>query len=67
MMTKDGNELELAFGALHKLPRDGRRRLLTIEKIDGIPVHESIYYELLKQCGFISDYRGLVGDIRSEV
>ncbi|MBI5016274.1 MAG: DEAD/DEAH box helicase [Deltaproteobacteria bacterium] len=55
----DRRFLELAFGALGRLPLV-ERRLLTIETIDGVLVRESSYVEALMRCGFESDYRGLV-------
>jgi len=51
--------LLLAFAALGRLPRSGRRRLLTIERVDGVPVSKSPHLARLKACGFESDYRGL--------
>lgn len=56
----DGDILAAAFRALHRLPRAGRRRLLLIERIDGVPVYESPYVELLRRSGFESDYKGMV-------
>ena len=48
-----------AFEALRRIPRNTRGRSLVIEKIDGQPVHESQYAELMRRCGFVNDYRGL--------
>lgn len=53
-------ELAEAFRALGRLPRGGRRRLLTVETIDGIPVRESPHLDLMRRCGFQADYRGMV-------
>ncbi len=58
--SESGRELERACAVLPRIPRVGRRRLLTIEKIDGLPVRESPHRELLLASGFVSDYRGLV-------
>ncbi|MDJ0892611.1 MAG: DEAD/DEAH box helicase [Gammaproteobacteria bacterium] len=52
-------ELKAALRALHQLPRGARRGLLTIRKIDGVPVNESPHLELLRECGFERDYRGV--------
>jgi ATP-dependent Lhr-like helicase len=59
MISAEHAELVSAFRALHGLPRLGRR-LLVVEKIDGIPVEESPHYELIRSCGFARDYRGLI-------
>ena len=53
-------ELQVAVALLGRLPRRGRRRSLIVEKVDGVPVRESVLYDLLVRSGFISDYRGLV-------
>jgi ATP-dependent Lhr-like helicase len=50
--------LDRAFRALRLLPRP-RRRPLTVEKIDGVPVRESPYGERMLRCGFENDYRGV--------
>ena len=50
---------EAAFGALARLPERGRRRTLVIEQVDGTPVRESPYRDLMLANGFVSDYRGL--------
>ena len=50
----------MACSVLPRIPRVGRRRLLTIEKIDGLPARESPHQELLLASGFVPDYRGLV-------
>ncbi len=59
-----GNEqlhaLERCLRALHALPQGARRGMLVIEKIDGDPVRQSPLCALLAQCGFASDYRGMV-------
>ncbi len=55
----DEDALSLAFSALARLPRAGRRRLLTVERVDGVPVNQSPHLAQLKACGFESDYRGL--------
>jgi ATP-dependent Lhr-like helicase len=51
-----------AFSALHHLPRQNRRGSLVIEKIDGESIRDSQYCELMLNCGFASDYRGLVAE-----
>ncbi len=56
--------LEDALGALESLPRAGRRRLLVVEKIDGVPVLESPLRPLLARRGFVADYRGMTLDAR---
>jgi ATP-dependent Lhr-like helicase len=55
----DRDALALALNALSKLPRAGRRRLLVIERVDGIPVQDSPLAPALRAAGFVSDYRGM--------
>jgi ATP-dependent Lhr-like helicase len=57
--------LPVALGALHELPRSGRRRLLVVEKVDGVAVLESELRPLLAESGFVADYRGMVADVRT--
>ncbi len=52
-----------AFEALHLIPKKTRRRSLIIEKIDGQPIRDSKYYEVMLACGFVSDYRGLTSEM----
>ncbi len=59
MAGEQRGELKAALRALHQLPRGARRGLLTIRKIDGVPVNESPHLELLRDCGFERDYRGV--------
>ena len=59
LSSEERGELQAALRALHRLPRVGRRGLLTIEKVDGIPVRESCHYQLIRSCGFEQDYRGM--------
>lgn len=58
---RDGweRELEVACRALLDIPRTGRRRLLTIEKIDGVAARDSALYETLRKVGFEGNYKGL--------
>jgi ATP-dependent Lhr-like helicase len=58
-LIRDTHELELAVQVLHGLPRGARRRSLVIEKIDGVPVRESIHFELMRRSGFENEYRGM--------
>ena len=51
-----------AFEALHGLPKSLRRGTLIIEKIDGQPIAESEYYQLILSCGFVRDYRGVAAE-----
>ena len=51
-----------AFGALHQLPKLTRRGTLIIEKIDGKPVADCEYHELILSCGFVRDYRGVAAE-----
>jgi ATP-dependent Lhr-like helicase len=57
---EDHRHLSTALRALAHLPRAGRRRALVIEKVDGVPVWDCPLHALLRECGFQSDYRGLV-------
>ena len=59
MASEDRGELAAALRSLHRLPRAGRRGLLTIQKVDGVPVAESTHYPLIRACGFERDYRGV--------
>ncbi|MGF1642340.1 MAG: DEAD/DEAH box helicase [Thiotrichales bacterium] len=56
--------LALAFRALHRLPRGGRRAGVAIEKVDGEAVGLSVHLAALRAAGFVSDYRGLIPDPR---
>ena len=56
---------ERAFQRLLRLPRGRGRRLLTVERIDGVPVRESRWCPLLLKLGFTSDYRGLSAPARA--
>lgn len=58
--TEQLHALERCLRALHALPQGARRGMLVIEKIDGEPVRQSPLCDLLAQCGFASDYRGMV-------
>ena len=51
-------ELEVAFRGLQDF-MSGSRKMLVVEKIDGVPVRDSPHYGLLRACGFQADYRGL--------
>jgi len=57
--------LGLALRALHRLPRGRRRRLLVVEQVDGVSAEASPIYELMRECGFARDYRGLVAEAAS--
>jgi ATP-dependent Lhr-like helicase len=49
-----------AFRALRLLPgAAGRRSRLVVEKVDGVPVAESVHAAALVKAGFVRDYRGL--------
>ena len=63
--SADFGELEAALGVLHRLPRHGGRRLVIVEKIDGVPVSKSPHYDTLLACGFLKDYRGLTPQVSS--
>jgi ATP-dependent Lhr-like helicase len=56
--AEPNNSLDLALEALHRLPTDGRRRLL-IQQIDGQPALESPLREPLLAAGFETDYDAL--------
>jgi ATP-dependent Lhr-like helicase len=58
-MIRDEQELELALRALQRVPRQARRGALVLEKVDGVAARESVHFERLRTCGFITDYRGL--------
>jgi ATP-dependent Lhr-like helicase len=51
---------EVAARALHELIEDRRVRELVITKIDGLPIAESPFRDLLAAAGFVQGYRGLV-------
>ena len=50
---------DLAFAALHRIPRGRRRRSHTFQQIDGVAIEESGHYHRLIALGFERDYRGL--------
>jgi ATP-dependent Lhr-like helicase len=52
-------ELALAVRALAGLPRAGRRRSITVEQVDGVPIARSPLRDLFLEAGFEPDYRGL--------
>jgi ATP-dependent Lhr-like helicase len=56
-VTDTGRELDVAAGALHRIP-SGRKRLL-IQHIDGAPALESPLRETLIAAGFEPDYDAL--------
>jgi ATP-dependent Lhr-like helicase len=60
-LTDDEEALTAAFAALHRLPRGSRRSALRIEKIDGEPVRGSRYEALLREAGFVGDWKGMSG------
>jgi len=45
--------------ALTSLVKDGRLRTIELQRIDGIPVHESPHGGRLRNAGFADSYRGL--------
>jgi ATP-dependent Lhr-like helicase len=55
--------LEAALAALRRLPRTGRRSLLVIERVDGVPAPESDLLAAFREAGYGPDYRGLI-DLR---
>ena len=57
--AEDRANRRLAFGALHRLGRWGRRGRLVIEQINGRPALESGLRTELLEAGFESDGRGL--------
>jgi Lhr-like helicase len=59
LLGPDDERCSAAFQALRRLPQAGRR-LLVVERVDGVPVRDTPHYPLLKACGFEPDYRGLV-------
>jgi ATP-dependent Lhr-like helicase len=61
----DEYAFELALRALHRLPRGTRRGALVVEKVDGVPVRESVHFERMRRSGFESDYRGLAASLAS--
>ncbi|MDJ0928480.1 MAG: DEAD/DEAH box helicase [Gammaproteobacteria bacterium] len=52
--------LAAAISALRRLPRDGRRGLLSIERIDGVSAADSSFLPAFRAGGFELDYRGLI-------
>jgi ATP-dependent Lhr-like helicase len=48
----------VAVNALRQLVADGRFRSLQVERVDGVPVGESVHSEVLGQAGFQRSYRG---------
>jgi ATP-dependent helicase Lhr and Lhr-like helicase len=57
-LDQEPHRLLAACRALHRIPRTGRRRLLGIEQVDGVPVQESAHAGVLLEAGFVRDYRG---------
>lgn len=60
--AEDGHSQErlvAAFKALHDLPSGRRRRLLVVERIDGQAVEQTPFFDVMKQCGVVRDYRGM--------
>jgi len=57
-LADDPEVARAAAGALREL-RGPRRRSLRIERIDGEPARESERAGLLREAGFVNDYRGL--------
>jgi len=53
--------LPQALRALHGLPRAGRR-LLVLDRVDGVAARESPQLEAFLAAGFVPDYRGLIAD-----
>jgi ATP-dependent Lhr-like helicase len=51
--------LELAFATLARLPRAGERRSRIVERVDGIPVHQSEHLAALRAAGLELEPRGL--------
>jgi ATP-dependent Lhr-like helicase len=64
------DDLEVAAPALRALGRlvgEGRDRELVVVRVDGLPVAESPFRELLLSSGFAPGYRGLVLRVRQPV
>ncbi len=59
LRVEDG-ALSAAIEALRHLPKGPSRRMLVIEKIDGIAVADSALLADFHVAGFASDYRGLI-------
>jgi ATP-dependent helicase Lhr and Lhr-like helicase len=57
-LDQEPHRLLAACRALHRIPRTGRRRLLGIEQVDGVPVQKSPQAQTLLEAGFVRDYRG---------
>jgi ATP-dependent helicase Lhr and Lhr-like helicase len=57
-LDQEPHRLLAACRALHRIPRTGRRRLLGIEQVDGVPAQESPQAQTLLEAGFVRDYRG---------
>ena len=51
--------LMASFSALRRLPRLTARGYLVIEQINGLAVEDSPYYQMMRDLGFVRDYRGL--------
>ncbi|HSP00382.1 MAG TPA: DEAD/DEAH box helicase, partial [Thioalkalivibrio sp.] len=58
-LDQDTHRLLAACRALHHVPRTGRRRMMVIEQVDGVPVNDSALGGVLLEAGFVRDYRGL--------
>jgi hypothetical protein len=50
-----------ALTLLRALPRRGRR-LIVLDRIDGVDARESPHLGLFRAAGFVPDYRGLIAD-----
>lgn len=50
--------LAAACRALQQIPRTGRRRLMIIEQVDGVAAQDSALAPVLREAGFVRDYRG---------
>jgi hypothetical protein len=55
----DPEVAEAAARALHRLVEDHRVRELVITKVDGLPIAESPFRDLLLATGFVAGYRGV--------
>ena len=58
MIDLEAGDLLACIEYLGRLPRV-RNKLLVIEHVDRIPVEDSAHAVLLRQAGFVRDYRGL--------
>ncbi|MDY7034354.1 MAG: DEAD/DEAH box helicase, partial [Thermodesulfobacteriota bacterium] len=56
---EEQRQLKAAFAALRHLPKGRLRGEIVVETVDGIPVSESPYYDLMLSCGFKNDYKGV--------